>query len=500
MWVLAGLTAAVLFVVRTLKGRRSAMSTAGVAGRPRLVPPILLLAALTVAGCQTIVLIALPVLSRQLGVSAVTATWLLTGFMLASAVAAPIAGRLGDQHGHRRVLLVSLSTLVAGSLLAAVSDQAGWFPGLLTGRILQGLSGGAFPAAFGLARRFAPPERLGGLIAALSAAFGIGGALGLVIAGPIVTSLGTSWLFWLGAGLGAVALGGAALLPTDRPHLASPGRRPDLVGAVLLSATVVALLLGISQGRNWGWTSPASVTTFITCLACAAALIAVLRRTPTPILDLALLRQPTLLGANIATVVISVGMFAAVTLVPQYAQTPVHTGYGFGYSAARTGLLLLPTALLMVLSTPLAARLGRGTSGRVTFQLGAALAVVGLCGLGLAHDRAWQIYLDNAILGAAYGLAFASLGTVVVNAVTPDQTGAATGLNTILRTIGGALGAQLAAVIVTSSTPPTENGYTTAFLTSAAVAALAFLIAFTIPATRRWIRPATSRPAGTVES
>ncbi|GAA4716320.1 MFS transporter [Phytohabitans rumicis] len=455
---------------------------------PAAPAPILLLAALAVAVCQTVVVAALPLFGQDLGVSATTATWLLTAFMLASAVTTPIAGRLGDLYGHRRVLIAGLAALAAGSLLAAASDHAGWFAGLLAGRALQGVSGGVLPAAFGLARRLAPADRLDGLVAALSAMFGVGGALGMVVAGPIVAVTGTPALFWLGLALAVIPLFGALLLPAGPLPSTVDHRRLDVLGAALLSAALVALLLGISQGRAWGWASAATLGTFVACLVAVAAFVAVERRTAVPVVDLRLLRLPALAATNIATVVISVGMFAAVTIIPQYAQTPTRAGYGFGDGPAETGLLMAPTALLMVVTAPLAARLSRRTSGRATFQLGAVLAAVGLGMLGFVHSAPWQFYVAGAILGAAYGFAFASVGTLVVGAVEHHQTGAASGINTILRTIGGALGAQLAVVVLANSATapsplPTEAGYTTAFLASAGIAALAFLAALAIPGT-----------------
>jgi MFS family permease len=454
----------------------------------RLAAPTLLLAALAVAVSQTIVVAVLPVFSRQLAVGTTAATWLLTAFMLAAAVATPIAGRLGDLYGHRRVIVAGLVALAAGSLLAAISDHAGWFTGLLVGRVLQGFSGGVFPVAFGLARLTASPARLNGLVAALSAMFGVGGALGMVVAGPIVAVTGTPGLFWLGVVLAIMALAGVGFLPADQPAPVDRGR-PDVLGAVLLSSALVALLLGISQGRTWGWVSAATGATFAACLLLGAVFVVVERRAVVPVIDLRLLRHPTLVATNVATVVISIGMFAAVTIIPQYAQTPPRAGYGFGDSPAETGLLMAPTALLMVLAAPLAARLSQRTGSRTTFQLGAALAASGLAILGLAHDHPWQFYVAGAILGAAYGLVFASLGALVIGAVDHHQTGAASGINTILRTIGGAVGAQLAAVVLTNSTTPSstlppESAYVTAFLASAGVAALAFVTALTIPDTK----------------
>ena len=447
----------------------------------RLVTPVLLLAALTVATAQTIVVAALPVLGRELGVGAGAATWLLTAFMLAAGVVTPIAGRLGDLYGHRRVMVICLAALTAGSVLATLPS----FPAVLAGRIVQGLSAGVFPVTFGLARGIVPARRLPGVVAGLSATFGVGGALGMVIAGPVVAVTDGAALFWLCAVLAAAALAGTRLLPAAAGRRTAGGgpARPDLPGAALLSGTLVALLLGISEARTWG--RPALVLIGVSVLL-GVVFLRVESRTADPMIDVRLLRSPALAGTNIATAVISIGMFAAVTVIPRFSQTPpAAAGYGFGDSPAATGLLLAPTALLMVLTVPLTPRLAARFGSRATFQLGALLAVLSLGALGFAHDHRWQFYVLDTVLGAAYGFAFASLGALVVGAASPSETGAATGINTVLRTIGGAVGAQLAAAVLTSATRapaalPTESGYVTAFLAAAGVAAVAFAAALTI--------------------
>jgi MFS family permease len=252
MWILAALTAATAVLVRRF-GRRGAEATS------RVGIPVLLVAAFGVAVTQAIVLAALPVFGRQFGVSAATAAWLLTGFMLAAAVATPVAGRLGDLYGYRRVMVTSLLVLVAGSVLAAVADHAGSFGGLLLGRVVQGLSAGVFPVAFGLARRIVPANRLPGVVAGLSAMFGVGGAFGMVLAGPLVDVFGTPILFWLSVGLGIVALAGAAAV--REPVAPGAAGSLDFRGALLLSGILVAVLIVVSQGRTWGWGAPATLAT-----------------------------------------------------------------------------------------------------------------------------------------------------------------------------------------------------------------------------------------------
>ncbi len=392
--------------------------------------------------------------------------------MLASAVVTPIAGRLGDLLGHRPVLLACLGCLAAGGALAAASDHAGWFGGVPAGRTLQGVSGGVFPLTFGLARRWTPPERLHGVIAALGAMFGVGGALAMAVAGPLAGALGTAALSLLSVLITFLALAGVLIRLSRGDTPARTGRHGtvlDLPGTLLLAAALVALLLGVTQGRTRGWGSAATLATLISALVLGAGFAAVESRSSEPVVDPRLLRGRGPALTHLATFVISVAMFAAVTLIPQYAQTPAHAGYGFGTSATGTGLLLAPMAVAMVAAAPLSTRLAARAGSGTAFRAGAALAATTLAALGVAHGALWQFALAGTALGVAYGFAFASLGGLVVNAVRPDRTGAATGVNTLLRTLGGAVGAQLAAVIITGSAAatPTETGYTVAFLASA---------------------------------
>ncbi|TCC30856.1 MFS transporter [Kribbella speibonae] len=479
MWIAAALAATALLLARKL-GLRGPNGEA-TSRTAAVVPPVVLVAALAVALAQTVVVGVLSLFAHDLQVDAVGATWLLTAFMLASAVTTPIAGRLGDQYGHHRLILVGLLLLLAGSVVAAISTDHGWYAGALSGRVLQGLAGGVFPCTFGLARQLVPSRRLPGVVAGLSAMFGVGGAAGMVAAGPLVDASNLAAVFWLVAGLAVVALIGTLLLPAPRPT-ASRTARPDLLGGVLLAATLVALLLAVSQGRTWGWSSLP-----VLGLACAAVVLGALfvlveQRAAAPLVDLRLLVGRQLLAINAVTVVIGVGMFAAVTLLPLFAQTPAHLGYGFGYSPSRSGLLIAPIGLFMVIAAPLTPRLARGIGARAVFQVGAMLAAVGLAGLAFLHDQPMTVALSGAVLGLAYGFAFGSLGSLVVDAAAVQDTGTATGINTILRTVGGAIGSAIAVSIVAGSakpgtTAPTESGYTTAFAASALVALTAVALA-----------------------
>lgn len=135
-------------------------------------------------------------------------------------------------------------------------------------------------------------------------------------------------------------------------------------------------------------------------------------------------------AVHAATVVISVAMFAAVTLIPQFVQAPSGGGHGFGVSAARTGLVIAPMAVCMLLAVPVSTRIAARARNATTFRVGEGVAAVTLLSLGAVHDRLGDFLVAGAALGTAYGFAFASLGGLVVDAVPAEQTGAATGVNT----------------------------------------------------------------------
>src|SRR3954470_20883957 len=213
---------------------------------------LLILAGATTAFAlaQTMVVPALPEIQQRFHATTAAATWVLTAFLLTASVSTPLLGRLGNMYGKERLLLVALAVFGLGSVIAAVSDSLAV---LIAGRAVQGVGGALFPLAIGIVRDEFPREKIATGIGTISATFGIGGGAGLVVAGPLVEHGGISWIFWL-----SVIATALAALGTWRYVPESPVRveaRVDVGGAVLLSFALLALLLGVSEGNSWGWTS-----------------------------------------------------------------------------------------------------------------------------------------------------------------------------------------------------------------------------------------------------
>lgn len=439
----------------------------------------LLLAVLSFSLLQTMVVPALPDLQRELGASPTTTAWLISSFLLTSSVGTVIIGRLGDMFGKRRLLLVSLTILAAGTLLAAL---AGALPGsigvLIAARAVQGLGAGTFPLAFGIVRETFPRDRVPVAIGTVSAIFGIGFGVGLVVPGPIIDALGWPWLFWAALVVIVIALAAVAVfVGRDRAGL---GGRVDWAGGAVLTVALTSLLLAISQSRLW---APGAVAALAAVAVLAFAGFVVLEsRLAAPLIDLRLLRRRTLVTANLTALIIGFGMYGAFTLVPQLVQAPAAAGYGFGATVTESGLYLLPMAVTMLFAGPLAGRLGPRLGFTATLVAACVIGAAGFALFAVGHPYPWAVATGAGVLGIGIGFAFSALANVVVGAVEPHETGEATGVNTIVRTIGGSLGAQVATAVVGATTLagtglPTAAGYTTAFAVSAVALVAAALVA-----------------------
>ena len=450
------------------------------------------LAALTLAGIayalqQTMVIPALPTLQRDLHTTTTWVTWVLTVFLLVASVATPILGKLGDQYGKERILLVSLLLFLAGSIGAAVAWNI-WV--LIAWRALQGAGAAVFPLSYGIIRDEFPREKVGVAIGLISAVFGIGGGFGIVLSGLIVDNLSWRWLFIVGAVNIAIA---TALVYRFVPE--SPIKTPsrvDFVGATLLSGGLIAMLVALTEGEHWGWTSQRTLT-----LAAVAALLLVAwgiaeLRVPEPMVDMRMLAVRQVLLTNLTALVAGFAMFGTFVLVPNFVEIPhglagnlqdlVH--FGFDASATKAGLYLLPSSITLLFAGPLAGLIGRRIGSKWPLTAGLVFVAAAAASLALLHDQPWEILVAMAVLGVGVGFAFAAMATLITEAVRPSETGVATGMNTVMRTVGGVIGGQVGAALLAAHTVPGTNGvpsvigFEIAFAISAAMALVGAGLAF----------------------
>jgi EmrB/QacA subfamily drug resistance transporter len=441
---------------------------------------VLALAGISYALLQSLVAPALPSIQRDLHTSATAVTWVFTAFLVSASVATPIVGRIGDMFGKERTLVAVLGVLAAGTLVSALASSIGV---LILGRVIQGIGGAIFPLAFGIIRDEFPPQRVASGIGFISALLGVGGGAGIVLAGPIESNLSYHWLFWLPLAPVLIALVATRLFIPESP-VKSPGR-VNWLGAGLLTSWLVALLIGVSEGPNWGWSSPKFIGLMVLGVVLLVLWIRVESTAADPLVDMKMMRLRGVWTTNTAATLLGFGMYGSFILIPQFVETPAHVGYGFGASVGGAGVFLVPSTIGMLLVSPLAGRLTHSVGSRVPLMAGALLAMVCFILLAAAHDHRWEIYLAAAFLGAGIGLAFAAMANLIVEAVPSGQTGVATGMNTIMRTIGGAVGAQVSASILAGHTGaggfPAESGFTLAFTLSSIALFVSFLAALAVP-------------------
>ncbi|MBZ4488323.1 MFS transporter [Microbacterium sp. cx-55] len=412
--------------------------------------------------------------------------WVVTSTLLASAVITPIAGRLGDMYGKRRIVLVLLGLLVLGSVIAALSPG---IVGVVVGRTLQGAVTGVVPLGISILRDVLHEDRVDGAIALISATLGVGGALGLPISALVTENADWHVLFWVAAALGVVVF--LLVLWIVPVSVLRTAGRFDYVGAVGLAIGLVGVLLAISRGNEWGWVSPAT-------LACGLGGILVLLvwgayelRIAEPLLDLRIAARPAVLLTNIASIGMGFALFGSNVVYPQMLELPVETGAGFGLSLLAASLVVMPSGLVMMVLSPFSGRLARTVGPQLLLVLGAISLVLAYGFTLLFSSEVWHIVVANIIIGVGIGFGYAAMPMLIMRSVPQSETGASNGLNALFRSLGtSSAAAVIGAVLATYSRPfegmptPTAEAFHISFLLGGGAAVVALVLALFIPRRR----------------
>ncbi|MGW2643680.1 MFS transporter [Streptomyces sp. NPDC001393] len=451
------------------------------------VVPVLAFAGIVVAVMQTLLVPVIKDLPQLLDTAPSNATWVLTSTLLSGAVATPIMGRLGDLYGKRRMLILSLAVMVVGALVSALTSQ---LLTMIVGRTLQGFAMGAIPLGIGLMRDMLPREKLGSAMALMSSSIGVGGGLALPAAALVAQHTNWHALFYGAAGLGALSIVLTLLVVPESPMRAEGSF--DLLGALGLSTGLVLLLLPITKGSDWGWSSGTTLGLF------AASVVVLLLwglyelRATAPLVDLRTTARPAVLFTNLASIMVGVAFYVVSLVLPQLLQLPKATGYGLGQSMVVAGLCVAPLGLTMMFTAPVYARLSARYGPKVTLIIGLLIIALGYGGgLGLM-DAAWQTIVTSVVLGAGIGLAYSSLPALIVGAVPASETGAANGLNTLMRSIGTSVSSAVIGMVLANTAQkvggiaiPTMHGFRVSFLIATAAVAVGLLLALFLPKASR---------------
>ncbi len=432
--------------------------------------------ALALGALQSVLDPALPLLQRELGVSPAEGALVANTLLVTGAVVAPLAGKLGDRYGGKRVLVRLMAVVSAGGLVASLAPN---LPVLLLGQVLQGAMVGALPLSFVLVRRHltaGPSQMAIGLVMAL---FTGGGMVGTLFAGPVAEGLSWKWMFALPTiAIVAATAVVARVMPHDQPVRADSGI--DWPGAVLLSGTLLTLMIGLVKVTS-GDLPPLAVGALAVAVAVlATGWVAVERRAASPMVDLRMLARPAMWHACVFTFIITTSSGMVLFLLPQLFAVPAD-GYGFGAGTTDIGLFLLPGAVAGAVSDWVGGIATRRFRPRAVVVAGTVVTAATMIALASLHGAVWQLVLAKALTAFAAGVATTALLAGAATAVDAKDTGIATSLLVVTRVIGLALGVQIGGAILDAGADPTtglpaESAFVTGFAVSGLVAALSLLV------------------------
>lgn len=450
---------------------------------PRAIVPVLALCGIGVALMQTLIVPLLPQLPVLLDATPENTSWAVTATLLAGAVITPISGRLGDMFGKRRMLTVSLGMMVLGSTVCALSTT---LVPLVVGRTLQGAAVGAIPLGIAILRDELPPRKIPGAMATLSATLGVGGAIGLPFAAFVAQLTNWHMLFVVSGIIGVIGIAAVLYFVPESPQR-NPGRF-DFVGAILLSIALVLLLLPVSKGNAWGWTSPSTIGMLVGAAVVFLGWGVYELRRPRPLVDLRISARRPVLMTNLASIALGFAMYSNVLAFPQLLMAPTETGYGFGLSMVSAGLVLAPSGFVMMALSPVSARITRQFGPRATLACGAATVGVGYLVAYVLYTEIWHLLVAAMIIGAGVGLSYAAMPALIMAAVPLHESAAANSLNTLMRSIGTSSAAAVIGVVLAAMTTriggavvPSLDGFRITFLIAVVAAVVSLAITALIP-------------------
>lgn len=382
---------------------------------------------------QTIVTTAMPVMAADLG-GMDHMTWVITAYLLASTIGAPVAGKLGDLYGRKVVVQAGIFVFLAGATLAGLAQSMGV---LIAGRAVQGLGGGGLiVVAMAIVADVLPARQRGQAQGMMGAVFGVSTVIGPLIGGFLVDALSWHWIFFANFPVGLLAL---VVLHGALPNVKrDTAVRLDVAGAFLLATLLsVAVLVSNLGGTVLPWSSVELIGLAGFGLAALLAFILVERRAAEPVLPMGLFRNNTFLVVNTVGFMVGVAMFGTITFLPLYLQVVQ------GVTPAVSGLFLTPMMVGLIASSAGAGRVMSRT-GRYKWMPVLSTALLALSMLSLSTlapgTSLWLVALSMVLVGLGLGPVFSIGVAAIQNDISRDMLGVGTASANMFRLIGGSVG------------------------------------------------------------
>ncbi|WP_284981540.1 MFS transporter [Arthrobacter sp. efr-133-TYG-118] len=445
------------------------------AERSRLMPA-LVYAALSTAIVSSLGMLLVPTISREMEVSVSTAQWMLTINLLVGAIATPAMGRLSDGPHKKRLLLWSLSIILVGSIIAAVAPN---FTVFLIGRAFQGLSYGIVPVTIALARRYVAADKVQFSISSLSVTVSTGIGIGYPLTGIIAGLFDFRFAFWFAALFVVTAIVVVYRAVPAGPDEHAPRVPFDYTGAGLLGLGLGALLLSVSEGPNWGWSSPWTIDTLIFAAVVLASWVGAELRARHPLINLRVLRNGEVLLANGTAVGLGAAMYIGLSISSLVAQAPASTGYGIALPLFWAGFVMFPLSVGSFVANRLVRRLSRRVSLTALLPIGAGMMTAAGMLLYFAHAGLWEILIGMLVFGLGMGASYAAMPALIARSVATEELGSSVSFNQVLRTVGSSFGTAVAgAVLAANMAPdlhPSGAGISATFALGAVLCAVVFI-------------------------
>jgi EmrB/QacA subfamily drug resistance transporter len=386
----------------------------------------------------TAVNVALASIERGLDSDITTIQWVLNAYLLAFSVLLVQGGRLVDIFGAKRMF-------VGGSLVfAAASAACGAAPSdvfLIAARVVQGVGGAMmWPALLAIAVHTVGPDRQASAVGFLMAGAGVAQVVGPILGGVLTEAVSWRWIFLINVPVAVVVVPVVLRLVKQQR---GPRERVDHLGAGLLLAPLAALFIALDQGSTWGWDSAPVIVLVVTFFVLLAAFIAVERRTPAPLLDLALFRSGEFVGGNVVKATTMFAFLSQLLFIPLYMQVVL------GSTPLEAGLALMPTSVLLAVCPPITGRIVDRVGTQIPCVVGMSLLAVSgvvlfLLGPG---DSYWALFPGVLLLGLGMGACNAAGTTAAIAGAGPEKAGVASGIVYMLGFVGGALGIAITTAI-----------------------------------------------------
>ena len=428
-----------------------------------------------------IVNVALPSIQLDLGFSQENLQWVISAYALVFGGFLLLGGRLADILGRRAVFIAGLVVFSIGSLLCGLawSDES-----LIGARALQGLGAAAItPSALSiLTTTFSEGRERNVALGAWGAVGGFGAAAGVLLGGILTDLLSWEWIFFVNIPVGIAGLALAPVLLGESRD--AHGQSHDVPGAALVTSGLVLLVLGVTQGRQWEWTSTRTIGVFAAAAVLLAAFALWERRQRDPLVPFSIFKVQTLTAANLAGLIMGTALFSMFLMLTLYMQQVL------GFSPLKTGVGYLAVAGTAVIWANVAAQVVNRTGVKPALIFGMSMLTVGLVyftQVSVGGSYWADLFPGFLILGVAIPFSFVPITIAALSGTKPEEAGLASGLINTSQQIGGALGIALLSTIAVSTTDDNvasgstvpaalTDGFVNAFWAGAAIAFAGVLV------------------------